>query len=100
MRDLGDILENGLQDGNRVLSVSLRCVVSDAPVRALVKGTKLCSGYFGCDKCAQKGMWAGRAVYPVIKDIDLQTVLFRLFLWLSYTVTKNKVPKVLYVSVF
>lgn len=73
IRDLGDILENGLQDGNRVLSVSLRCVVCDAPARALVKGTKLCSGYFGCDKCAQKGMWAGRVVYPLIKDIDLRT---------------------------
>ena len=56
IRDLGDILEHGLQDCNRVLSVSLRCVVCDAPAKALVKGTKLCSGYFGCDKCAQKGL--------------------------------------------
>ena len=67
------VLENGLQDGNRVLSVCLRCVVCDAPARALVKGIKLCSGYFGCNKCAQKGTWAGKVVYPLINDIDLQT---------------------------
>ena len=62
-----------MQGGNRVLSVSLRCCVCDAPARALVKGTKLCSGYFGCDKCAQKGMLVGRVVYPQVNNIELRT---------------------------
>ena len=67
IKDLDNVLKNGVQDGNRVLPVSLRCCVCDAPARALVKGAKLCSGYFGCDKCAQKGMWVGRVVYPEVK---------------------------------
>ena len=73
VKDLDHILSDGLQDENRVLSVTLRCVVCDAPARALVKGTKLCSGYFGCDKCAQKGIWVGWIVYPLVKDIDQLT---------------------------
>ena len=73
INDLDNVLKDGVQDGDRVLSVSLRCVVCDAPARALVKGTKLCSGYFGCDKCAQKGLWVGRVTYPQIKNVELRT---------------------------
>lgn len=47
-KDSDNVLKDGVQDGDKVLFVSLRCVVCDAPARALVKGTKLCSGYFVC----------------------------------------------------
>ena len=80
VNDLDDVLKNGIEAENRVISVSLRCMrcVCDAPARALVKGTKLCSGYFGCDKCAQKGMWVGRIAYPRIDDLEMHTnVSFR-----------------------
>ena len=73
IRDLNNILESGVQDGERVLSVTVRCIVCDAPARALVKGTKLCSGYFGCDKCAQKGIWVGRVTYPQVNHLELRT---------------------------
>ena len=35
-----------------------------APARSMVKGTKQFPGYYGCDKCAQKGKYIGRMTYP------------------------------------
>ena len=66
-------MEHGIQYGGKRLSVSLRCVVCDAPARALVRGTKLYSGYFGCDKCCQKGRWASRVIYADIVGFELRT---------------------------
>ena len=68
--ELNYLLEHGLNVDGKVIPVTLRCIVCDAPARALVKGTKLYSGYFGCDKCAQKGEWIGRIVYPETKNFD------------------------------
>ena len=71
--ELNYLLEHGLNVDGKVIPVSLRCIVCDAPARALVKGTKLYSGYFGCDKCAQKGEWIGRIVYPESRNFELRT---------------------------
>ena len=71
--NLDDILKNGIQVGNRKYSVNLSHIVCDAPARALVKGIKQCTGYYGCDKCSQEGAWNGRVVYLETRDIELRT---------------------------
>ena len=75
IRDLEYVLQNGIRFGNRTLSVVLRCIVCDAPARAFVRGTKLYSGYFGCDKCCQEGKWIGRLTYPDVVGVVLRTDL-------------------------
>lgn len=72
IRDLGHVLQHGLKDGDKTLAVSLRCVVCDAPAKALIKSTKLYSGYSGCDKCSQKGLWIGRMTYPETQNFELR----------------------------
>jgi hypothetical protein len=75
IRDLCEILENGVQCGNRNVKVCMRCIVCDAPARAFVKSTKLYSGYFGCDKCCQRGMWCGKLLFPLVDNVVLHTDL-------------------------
>lgn len=73
INDLELLLEEGFKFGSKTLAVSLRCILCDAPAKAFVKGTKLFSGYFGCDKCCQKGLWIGRLVYPESTNLELRT---------------------------
>ena len=71
--DLKDIIQGRLAFGEHMFSVCISHVVCDAPARALVKGIKLCTGYYGCDKCTQPGVWLGRVTYPLTRDLQLRT---------------------------
>ena len=66
-------MEHGIQYGDKCLSVSLWCIVFDAPVRVLVWETKLYAGYFACNKCCQKGRWAGTVIYADTVGLELGT---------------------------
>ena len=73
VRDLGDVMQNGLEFENRIIQVNLKCIVCDAPARAMVKCVKQYSGYYGCERCAQKGVWQRKIIYTEVDDIELQT---------------------------
>jgi hypothetical protein len=66
VRDLNGVMKNGLKVDGKVIKVNLSSIVCDAPARAMVKATKLYSGYAGCDKCCQRGTWVGRMTYPEV----------------------------------
>jgi len=70
IKDIQEILDNGL-DGKQI---KIRCVVCDAPTRAMIKQIKQYSGYYGCEKCTQKGTWvSGRVTYPEVDNLTLRT---------------------------
>ncbi|KAG1676296.1 hypothetical protein GQR58_014382 [Nymphon striatum] len=46
------------------IRVEISCVICDTPVRAFVKQAKGHSGYSGCDKCSQRGLWKGKMTFP------------------------------------
>lgn len=73
VRELAHLMNHGIHYMGRKIKVNLRCFVCDAPARALVKNIKLFSGYFGCDRCEQKGAWLNRVTYQETADLKLRT---------------------------
>ncbi|WAR11984.1 hypothetical protein MAR_026164 [Mya arenaria] len=71
LRDLVDDINNltvtGLQlpQTGHHIQIEISCVLCDTPARPLVKQSKGHSGYFGCDKCSQKGLYVNhRMTFP------------------------------------
>ena len=62
--EMNTLEEEGMlwQDGR--IQVKVSCVICDAPAKAYLKQIKGHSGYFGCDKCVQKGVWVGKMTFP------------------------------------
>ena len=81
--ELEDLLQNGFDHNGTVHEVRLCCVVCDASAKAMVKACKLYSGYYGCDRCNQKGVWVGRGTYL---DADV------LQLWTDDTFRRREQP--------
>jgi hypothetical protein len=76
LRDFADELTTVMRSGVSVLhkqvQVTVKAVVCDAPAKAFVLATKLCTGHFGCGKCTQKGRWEGRVTYPQTEDLSMR----------------------------
>jgi hypothetical protein len=82
INDMVGELKSLMSDGVLLYDVLLPCLpkmcVCDAPARAMVKSVKLFSGYYGCDKCDQKGVYIGRMTYPECTSFTCRTdVSFR-----------------------
>ena len=71
--DLNEILQNGLEFNERIIPVHIKCIVCDAPARAMVKCCKQYSGYYGCDRCDQKGEWLSKVTYVDIDNLQSRT---------------------------
>lgn len=67
VRDLNDLFQNGVRvsdESEERVEFSLSCIICDAPAKAFVKQIKGHSGYHGCDKCRQRGVWHGKMTFP------------------------------------
>lgn len=65
IQELKDLMQYGYTDHNSFHhKFLLSKVICDAPARSFIKGTKHCTGYFGCDKCTIEGEYiSGRIVF-------------------------------------
>jgi hypothetical protein len=64
--EIGILKELGLQIPGvpHTIDFTISCIICDTPAKAYVKQTKGHSGYYGCDKCSQRGEWKGKMTFP------------------------------------
>lgn len=56
----------GFEMNGQRFTANIACFICDAPARAFLKQIKAHSGYFGCERCVQKGTYSeGRMTYPL-----------------------------------
>ena len=73
--DLKKLLSDGLPIEDKICKVQLQGIVCDAPAKAMVKCVKLYSGYYGCHRCNQKGVWMHKITYQDMQPLHLRTNL-------------------------
>lgn len=65
VNELLNVLDNGIIFEEKHYDVEVGCFVCDAPARAFIKNVKSHTGYFGCDKCTQEGVYINnRMTFP------------------------------------
>ncbi|CAC5426079.1 unnamed protein product [Mytilus coruscus] len=73
IEELNRLEQHGFFFKEKNIKVKICAFIYDAPAKAMIKGIKFYSGYFGCDRCTQTGVWNGRIIYQEIDDIELRT---------------------------
>ena len=71
VRNVNLLIHNGFEYGDTVISV--KCVVCDIPAKAMVNNIKQFFGYFGCNRCKQKGVWDKKITYQDTHTYKLRT---------------------------
>jgi len=62
------LLGGGAREGES-FAVEVTCFNCDAPMRSDLKGTKSCSGYYGCERCRTSGVYVPRSKMCIVKEI-------------------------------
>lgn len=72
-------IKNYMYNDDTPVAVKLRCIICDAPARNSVLGTKFYSGFYGCGRCCQKGVYTEThgVTFPDIDAIKRTNDSFR-----------------------
>ena len=67
--ELQEIMTSGIVVLGRHLRVKLQCIICDIPARCFIRQVKSHSGYYGCDKCTQRGNSVNRRMtFPLLSS--------------------------------
>ena len=70
--ELTILMKDGLIYMEHAFRILVSSVICDSPAKAFIKNVKQYSGYHGCDKCSQNGVWEGKMTYPEV-DAELRS---------------------------
>jgi len=71
--EYSNVQHHGLNHNNNHYTIKLSAVVCDMPARTFVKATKGHTGYHGCDKCVQEGVYTNNRMTFPETDTALRT---------------------------
>lgn len=75
--------------------LKVNSVICDAPARAFIKGTKSHTGYSGCDKCVQTGVYLKhRMTFPEVNSALRTDLSFKMIYDEDHHVTKSPLTDV------
>jgi hypothetical protein len=63
VREMQDLLANGIELADTQFAISIHSFIADAPARAMLRNVKGHNSYYGCDKCEVEGEWHGKMTY-------------------------------------
>jgi hypothetical protein len=78
IEELMKLLTAEVEIGGKNLQCIFKYCVCDAVAKAMIKCTKQFSGYYGCDRCIQKGKYIGRTTYPECESPIRTDIHFRM----------------------
>jgi hypothetical protein len=71
--EMVSVIANGIKVGDMLFKFSLKCIVTDAPAMAMIKGIKAHCGFYGCPKCVQEGSRASNCTVFLETDAEPRT---------------------------
>ena len=69
VEELNDLLENGINIGERLFKIRVMSFICDRPARSFIKCIKGHTGYYACERCNVKGYRHNhRTLFPCIEE--------------------------------
>ena len=83
-----ELSETGFDLDNKHFTASIDCFICDAPARAFLKQVKSHTGYDGCERCTQRGIYVqSRMTYPETRAVKRTDELFKANMYDSHQVS-------------
>jgi len=90
VNEILDLESTGILQDEVNYSISIRCIITDAPARSFIKRIKNHNAQYGCVRCYRRGTWSKRVIYPIMPCADLHSDKSFLKKWYKNASQRNR----------